>query len=71
MGQRPSYHAVVGTTFTTEVERFVVQNAVVDNTVGEHGLVCNAENEDTEGEIFMRLGVGPHVWIGSCQQPQE
>lgn len=60
-----SYHAVVSTTLTTEVERFIVQDTIVDNTIREHGLVCDAKDKDTEGQVVLGLGVTPHVYIVS------
>lgn len=57
-----TYDAVVGTTLAAEGEGLVVFAAVVDDTVREHGLIGNTEDEDAEGEILCRLGVGPHVY---------
>lgn len=56
-----SYHAVVSTTLTTEVERFIVQDTIVDNTIREHRLVCDTEDEDSEGEVLGWFGVTPHI----------
>ena len=58
---RETYHAVVGAALASEVETVVVENAFVDDTVGEHGLGSDAEDEDSEGEVFSGFGVGPHI----------
>lgn len=57
-----AYHAVVCTTLSAEEKRLVVEHPVVDDSVGEHGLRCDSENEDAEGEVVLGLGVGPHIW---------
>ena len=60
-----SYHAVVGTTLATKVQRLVIQDTIVDNTIREHGLRCDAKDKDTEGQVVLGLGVTPHVYIVS------
>lgn len=57
-----TYDAVVGTALAAEVEGLVVFDAVVDDAVGEHGLVGDAEDKDAEGEVLGGLGMGPHVY---------
>lgn len=56
-----TYDAVVGTALTAEVEGLVVFDTVVDDAVGEHGLVGDAEDEGAEGEVLGGLGISPHV----------
>lgn len=46
------YDAVVGAALAAEGEGLVIFDAVVDYTVREHGLIGDAEDEDTEGEIL-------------------
>lgn len=43
-----AYDAVVGSALAAEVERLVVFAAFVDHAVGEHGLVGDTKDEDTE-----------------------
>jgi hypothetical protein len=47
-----SYDAVVGTALAAEVQGLVVLAALVDNSVGEHGLVGDAEDENAEREVL-------------------
>jgi hypothetical protein len=57
-----TYDAVVGAALAAEGEWLVVFAAVIDDTVREHGLIGDAEDEDAEGEILCRLGVTPHIY---------
>lgn len=56
-----AYDGVIGTALTAEEHRLVVVDALVDHSVGEHGLRCDAEDEDAEGEVVGWLGVFPHI----------
>jgi hypothetical protein len=56
-----THDAVVGAALAAEVERIVAFDAIVDDSVGEHGLRGDAEDKNAEGEVVRRLGVGPHV----------
>lgn len=56
-----TYHAVVCTTLSAEEKRLVVEYPVVDDSVREHGLRSDSEDEDAEGKVVLGLGVGPHV----------
>lgn len=59
---KDTHDSIVCTTLPSEVHGLVIVYALVDNTIGEHGLRCNAKNENTECEIVRRLGVFPHFW---------
>lgn len=58
-----AYNAVVGTALATEVEGLIIFAAFVHHTVGEHGLVGDAEDEDAEREVLGWLRVAPHIYF--------
>ena len=56
-----TYHAVIGSRFTTERERLLA-DALVNHTVGEHGLRGDAEDEGTEASVAVGLALLPHCY---------
>lgn len=59
MKKKP-YHAVIGAAFSSEVKWFVVVDAFVDDSIGEHGLGGDAEDEDSERQVFRWFRLSPH-----------
>ncbi len=61
-----AYHAIVGATFASERHRFGTY-AFVDDAAGEHGLLCDAEDEGAEAVVIFWFGPSPHT-LHSHQQ---
>lgn len=57
-----TYHAIVGTALTTEIQRLVIKQTLINNPIGEHGLRRNPEDEHPEREVFRRFRIRPHIW---------
>lgn len=56
-----TYNAIICTTLAAEVQWLVILNTIVDNTIREHRLVCDTEDEDSEGEVLGWFRVTPHI----------
>lgn len=55
-----THDTIICTALAAEVKGLVLFDTVVDDSVGEHGLVCDSEDEDTEGKVVGWLRVSPH-----------
>lgn len=66
-GRGGTYDSIIGTTFAAKVHGVIVVDTFVDDSVGEHGLGCDAKYEDAEGQIVCWFGIFPHIYICSKQ----
>mmetsp|Transcript_37877 Transcript_37877/g.33892 ORF Transcript_37877/g.33892 Transcript_37877/m.33892 type:complete len:280 (+) Transcript_37877:478-1317(+) len=50
---------VIGTRFTS-IRHGLITDTLIDDAIGEHGLVLNTQNEGSEVVVVLRLGSDPH-----------
>lgn len=63
-----TYHAIIRTALTTE-ELGLLAVAFIDDTIGEHRLLRDTEDEGTEASVFVWLTLSPHFSNQSADRP--
>jgi hypothetical protein len=53
-------HTIVCTTFTPERHRLFA-NSLIDNSIGEHGLIGDTKDKCSEASVITWLGLFPHT----------